>query len=767
MAISVEALLQAHASSVDAEKKGVIAAGRDEALFVVAGPGTGKTACLALRVLKLVYVDRMDPAGIIATTFTRKAASELRSRILGWGFRIRDALLKRADLGADDREWVRRADINQMTCGTLDSLCDRLLTEFRPAGRPVFSTVDEVVNFTLLKRDQFLFTPERRDDDDLDRLLRDMVKSTGFGWGLDAKVAAVIEVGERIRADRVDTQAWLRAAPAEDRAPLEALLSILSDHEATLRERGYLSYSGMATEVLARLQSGDLAGFADKVQAVLVDEYQDTNLLQELLYFALAKASKGRLTVVGDDDQSLYRFRGATVELFSEFPARYRKAFGREPSTHFLKTNYRSTQPIVDLVNTYATLDGGYQAARVRGKPRLELPGGARAAQAPVLGLFRDHAEEVARDVAALVHDLVHGDGYALGRDRIRLARGSGSAGDIAILCATPAEQKDNGDRTFVGHLRSHLESPRLPIRLFNPRGRGIHEDGHVRCLMGLLLQCLDPDGATQAGCFTTDSLRAMAGAARHAAEELLEQPSAAAARAYVKGWQGRGAGWPRSVPVLELLYALVRFLPGDPMSDPEFVAHLEAVTRQAGAAAEVGNFAGEIVHEREGGVPTELERASTKETVRDFILEVLDGSAALDEDILPSFPRDRLSVLSIHQAKGLEFPVVIVDVGTAFRVPHHTQAFKRFPSEHGRAHELEDRLRAHSSLGVPDRTGLDRAFDDLFRQYFVAFSRPESLLVLAGTRGARPGGNIPNVATGRDRNGRSSEAFQRLIKEV
>jgi DNA helicase-2/ATP-dependent DNA helicase PcrA len=83
----------------------------------------------------------------------------------------------------------------------------------------------------------------------------------------------------------------------------------------------------MALEVLNRLRSKKLSIFTNTVTAVLVDEYQDTNLLQEDLYFELAKAAKGAFTVVGDDDQSMYRFRGATVELFSEFPKRFQKKF--------------------------------------------------------------------------------------------------------------------------------------------------------------------------------------------------------------------------------------------------------------------------------------------------------------------------------------------------------------------------------------------------------------------------------------------------------
>src|SRR5690349_16196356 len=75
-----------------------VTAPRSESLFLVAGPGTGKTTVLALRVLKLVFVDDIEPSGIVATTFTKKAAAELRSRILGWGDRFRNACLRARNL---------------------------------------------------------------------------------------------------------------------------------------------------------------------------------------------------------------------------------------------------------------------------------------------------------------------------------------------------------------------------------------------------------------------------------------------------------------------------------------------------------------------------------------------------------------------------------------------------------------------------------------------------------------------------------------------
>lgn len=100
----------------------------------MAGPGTGKTYCLTVRILKLLFVDGIPPRGIVATTFTRKAAHELRSRILGLGFSLRDALCAPRRLPAAVRAEVECIDVNQVRTGTLDSLCMDLLTEYRDAG---------------------------------------------------------------------------------------------------------------------------------------------------------------------------------------------------------------------------------------------------------------------------------------------------------------------------------------------------------------------------------------------------------------------------------------------------------------------------------------------------------------------------------------------------------------------------------------------------------------------------------------------------------
>lgn len=111
--------------------------------------------------------------------------------------------------------------------------------------------------------------------------------------------------------------------------------------------------------------------------------------------------------------------------------------------------------------------------------------------------------------------------------------------------------------------------------------------------------------------------------------------------------------------------------------------------------------------------------------------------------------------MLSIHQAKGLEFPLTIVDVGSSFKNNHRAHRFKRYPDGPTSAQAMEDHFRRYTPLGVPQRRDVDRAFDDLYRQYFVAFSRARDVLLLVGLNSARPSGAIPNVAMGWRRDGK------------
>ena len=753
----------------DSEQKRAIEKAASAGLMIVAGPGSGKTTVLTLRILKLVLVDGVPPPGIVATTFTKKAAQELRSRVLGWGFRILDSLLADAAIDQSNKDWLSGLDINQVWTGTVDSLCEQLLRDHRPPGVQPPVLADEFVARSLLLRDG-MFAGSRHSDADLDTLLTALYAGGGgtYGYNLGSKLNLVQSLWGRKFNDLVDWNDFIANSPANELAGRNVLSDLLADYHTSLKDRGMVDFALLEFEVLNRLQGGQLDEFRQGLRVVLVDEYQDTNLMQEQIYFELAKACNGALCVVGDDDQSLYRFRGATVDLFRDFEQRYQGVFGKPAHKEFLANNYRSTKAIIGFVNAYAALDSGYQSVRIQGKPKLTAPSFAEDGM-PVLGMFRKTVNELADDLAEFIYDVFRGKGYMVsGHGAIRKNMTHGDVGDCALLCSSPSEYTGAGKERLPLLLRQALQVQAKPIEVFNPRGEDIASIPLVQNFGGFLLKAIDPNlailNAGVSGILDSvaDTLREWVDSANQLVNMGGVVPQGLID--YVDGWTGRNPGkpgydWPHSISIIQLIYGVVHYFPSL-HNTAEGQVFLEVFTRQLAACEQIGKFKGRLAHK-----PADpgLGVASVKELLRDFFAPIASGTTSVDEELIESFPRDQLSVLSIHQSKGLEFPLTIVDVGSDFRADYAAQRFKRFPENGGPPHRMEDSLRQHSSLGAPSRLQRDRSFDDLFRQFFVAYSRPQNVLLLVGLEATLPGGKVANVATGTDRVGGQHWAGQNL----
>jgi DNA helicase-2/ATP-dependent DNA helicase PcrA len=768
-------LLEATGRKPDDRQWEAVSTPPEKGLFIVAGPGSGKTNCLTLRILKLILVDGLPPSSVLATTFTKKAAAELRSRILSGGFDLIDFVKSSPKWRKEVPERLFGIDVNQVQTGTIDSICEQILRTHREPGTASPNVADEFVARTLLLREG-LRKDDRDRGPDLEALLLGLHSGSGSAWGFNrgGKTDIVAELWDRRHHDLVDWPAFLEAGSAAEKQGKNVLDAALFDFREALAERQILDFSSLEYRVLERLREGSLREFTDDLRVVLVDEYQDTNLLQEAIYFEMAKSCGGALTVVGDDDQSLYRFRGATVELFRDFSKRYKSVFKRAPERVFLSRNYRSRPPIVALSSDLAMLDPGFKPARVAGKPALEAvrePEGAT----PVLGMFRPTIDALARDLAGFVWDVFRGKGFRLpDGKRIHRAGESGDLGDCALLCSSPAEyakaQVPPGAppkpprKRLPLLLKEELGDRKPAIAVFNPRGEDFTEISLVAHFGGLLLECLDPGGPAQGTMASWLPARAQAVFAewRSAAVDLADSTIAPRGlRDWAVAWADRdpkktGHEWPRSTPALDLVYGLRHFFPAL-HDDPEGQVYFEVFTRQLSAASQVGKFEGRVVtNPAEPG----LSEASVRELLRDFLAPIAEGVVDLNEELIEAFPRDRLNILSIHQSKGLEFPLTIVDVGSDFK-DRRSPPFKRFPNEGARAHRMEDLLRPFTTLH-PDRDQVDRAFDDLVRQYFVAFSRAQDVLLLVGVDATAPGGRVENVATGWIRSGRCAWAGRR-----
>jgi DNA helicase-2/ATP-dependent DNA helicase PcrA len=289
-------------------------------LLVVAGAGSGKTSTLAHRVARLIQ-SGADPQRILLLTFSRRAANEMVQRAGG----VLQRVLKTSSQAVAGLPWA----------GTFHSIGARLLREY--AGRIGLES-----SFTI---------HDRADSEDLMGMVRqDIGLAAGSGtasqkrFPLKGTCLAIYSrvVNSRDPLDRVlqSTFPWC----SEWEEQLKRLFGAYVDAK---QEQNVLDYDDLLlfwSEMASDPELGpELGALFDHV---LVDEYQDTNRLQASIIQGMKPDGKG-VMVVGDDAQSIYSFRGATVRNILDFP----QAFSQPARTITLDRNYRSTQPILDASN--------------------------------------------------------------------------------------------------------------------------------------------------------------------------------------------------------------------------------------------------------------------------------------------------------------------------------------------------------------------------------------------------------------------------------
>jgi DNA helicase II / ATP-dependent DNA helicase PcrA len=725
---------------LNAAQQACIQRGPELPLMIVAGPGSGKTTVLVLRALRHVFVDGMLPEQVLITTFTKKAASELRSRLIEWGLGFH-ATLKANHAAAVGEEFFNAIDINRFATGTLDSLCEEWLRDCKLPGEITPVVIEGFAANQVFSRKIFYAKYASKEA---------TVQSLLARYAFDGKapmtrggtIKLLRPLLDRLVHDLVDLKSYANA-PGPDKPARLVVVDALRDYHAHLRSTSQCDFALLEATFLERLQLGKLDAKAKETKAVLVDEYQDTNPLQEAIYFALIKRCAGALTIVGDDDQGLYRFRGATVELFRDFKTRYAKILAATPASDYLTDNYRSVPEVIDFFNSFITNDKDFAGARVKPlKPAIKSTRGSLGPS--VLGMFRADAASLAVDLSAFLDQVFNHGGATVttpkGSIKIRPAADGGALGDAVLLGSTVQEITDPsfgkpGTVRFPHLLRQQLMVHGMGM--FNPRGRALRDIEAVQILLGLMLECLDPNGALCNVMRLTNTAKGYLAAWRAAATDFISSnpaPNKAhTIKKFVQNWQTQtpqsGVKWPREWPLLELCYTLITWMP-EFQSDPEHQVYLEAITRAIAEAASFSAYRSKIVF-----TPPHYDQ-SRQSAIFDIFAPLAEDLLEVDEEILTAVPRDRLNVMTIHQAKGLEFPLVIVDVGSRFNTNSPMNAFSRFPTSASATQHMEDDMAAHSSVGKlrGSRTGLQRAFEDLIRLYYVAYSRPQTALLLVGT---------------------------------
>lgn len=733
------------------------------ALMIVAGPGSGKTTVLVLRALKHVVVDGVLPEQIIITTFTKKAAAEIRSRLISWGIPLIAHFVELARAKGDEAlaKHLSVSDVNAFATGTLDSLCEQWTGRMRQPGEIPPVMIENFAARQIFSRQ--VFGAIYRNENTKTQINDYLANYTWEGNPPDTQGEAV-EHAKLITDRLVQDMASIDAYATADGPHAEARAAIARAHRdlrELMRTRGQYDFALLEAEFLRKLGEEKLRAKLDLPRALLIDEYQDTNPLQETIYFTLAKLSGASVTIVGDDDQALYRFRGATVELFRDFADRFQREVGSaRPTMRYLVDNYRSTEPIVALCNRFITNDPQFAGARVTPpKPAIVAAGSNRLKQIPILGMFRDSPDDVASDVAQLLMDVFRNGGFVIpGTDQI--LRGAEDEGDFADAVFLSSSVSEFG-RPFRGNppkerlpwmLRQELAARGVPV--FNPRGRALKNIPEVRQLLGLLSLCIDPQGLLLNELSITGNARREISAWRTDAQAFIDSSPAPKTphnlASFVSAWQRakpQATGmkeWPHEWPILDLLYKLLAWLPNF-QNLPEYQVYLEALTRSVTQATAFSPYQGRIMRDA-----PHAER-SRQSAIRDILAPVAENEMEVDEDLLTYLPRNHVNLMTIHQSKGLEFPLVIVDIGAEFKTNHRTQRFKRFPDNPSNVAKLEDDLASFTPVGPlrTRRTAIERTFEDLIRLYYVAYSRAQTALLLVGhTNLLAYSTTIRNVAT-------------------
>jgi len=667
----------------------------DGPLQITAGPGVGKTYALILRVLFLLCVCHVAPSAIVLTTFTRKAAEELR-------LRLQEALSRLST----ESPGLRAIDLSQVRLGTLHSLCWDILTEMpgsRYRHRQLLGALEQA--FFIYTTSSFGNKDNQNELNELDRQLASWIDKKSYRslpprWQW---VKIFTSAYERLLNDQVDRARFASARPIYKR-----LIQFVEEYEDALHERHFTDQTLIQQQALELLHSPEGNAWVQSIQYVVVDEYQDTNPLQAALYRALAATPPHNLCVVGDDDQALYRFRGGTVGCLVHFAEECQLAWS-ECSVRQLSLveNYRSQPAIVDWCNDHISIHPHMSLpnARVAKKVRLRAqPSSHPTAPAVVAIIGKDTKENACNFVTTL-----------------RLLKEQGvieSYTDCALLAHSV---KGEAAQTYI----SELQQQGIPTA-----GFFLYKEQQVyQQILGTLFLALDRSKNLLPGSFAA----ANATYVEQCRQAAQAEPVLAQMARQINTWLLTEEKAASSMSLVKLAQRILNAQPciAAIEQNQEVETAVQTLIQTLDAYDRIVEHGYHIpLEEVPGGVGKRRVAGWWMRRLYSILVEGIQKEhLQRGEERIPRLSSDALSLLTIHSAKGLEFPVVAVVVdkqNQAFPKAEHQLERDVFPfrqdltKEQAAQHDL--------FLGGNDE---ERAVQDLVRLHYVAYSRTQMLLLL------------------------------------
>ena len=655
-------------------------------LLIIAGAGTGKTAVIARRIAYIIEKKLAKPSEILALTFTDKAAGEMEERV--------DVLVPYGFIDT----WI----------STFHAFGDRMLRENSlDIGLPP--------DFKVLSRpQQVLFFQQHLFRFQLD-YYRPLSNPTKF-------ISAILTFFSRLKDENVSPEEFRKYAKrlttnAKGEEKIEAgkyleLANTYEKYERSKDEAGYLDFGDQVVKTIKLFKKRPkiLQNYQQQFKYILVDEYQDTNFAQNELVKILASSHKN-ICVVGDDDQSIYKFRGAAISNILEFKKTYPSA-----KQVVLTENYRSTQSILD--SAYRLIcHNDPDRLEVQNKIVKKLKSFKNKAGLPPQEIFANTLSEEADCVASEIEKLINKKQETGNRKQVKKY----SFRDFAILVRANSQADQ--------FLRA-LNMKGIPHKFVG--SSGLYHQEEVALLISYLIALTNHEDSLNLYNLLTSDIYQML------PEEAIKLTS------YAKR---------KTRPLYYLLKNLQSFQKGN--DDLEISQQSKEIVEKILADLEEGiklsrKFnVGKVLYsflqnslylkklDRAGGVENqikiqniakffdkikEFEDVAKVETVGQFVDYLQSIRAAGDDPATIEFDPDlnAVNVMTVHSAKGLEFPVVFLVNLVADRFPARSR---------GEAIEMpQDLIRETLPSG-------DWHMQEERRLFYVGATRAKDLLFFSWSR--------------------------------